>query len=155
MILFVLCIQFVKDKWCGNNTLCDSFPSLYALADSKDVWVADCWDSLGEEGGWNPLFSRPFNDWEVEVVERFLLTLQEKMLVIDLEDRVLWKETKDKNFSIKSLYSALEPRIAVPFSWNIIWSPCVPTKMGFFCLGTIVGEVCNPRSTQKEGVAHS
>ena len=145
----------MKDKWCGNNTLCDSFPSLYALADSKDVWVADCWDSLGEEGGWNPLFSRPFNDWEVEVVERFLLTLQEKMLVIDLEDRVLWKETKDKNFSIKSLYSALEPRIAVPFSWNIIWSPCVPTKMGFFCLGTIVGEVCNPRSTQKEGVAHS
>ncbi|KAL6347606.1 hypothetical protein AAG906_026134 [Vitis piasezkii] len=35
-------VRFWKDKECGNNTLCDSFPSLYALADSKDAWVADC-----------------------------------------------------------------------------------------------------------------
>ena len=34
--------RFWKDKWCGNNTLRDSFPSLYALADSKDAWVANC-----------------------------------------------------------------------------------------------------------------
>ncbi|RVW38691.1 hypothetical protein CK203_077479 [Vitis vinifera] len=71
-----------------NKTLCDFFPSLYALVDSKDAWVADCWDSLGEEGGWNPRFSRSFNDWEVEVVESFLLTLQGKRLVFDFEDRV-------------------------------------------------------------------
>ena len=94
-------VRFWKDKWCGNNTLCDSFPSLYALADSKDAWVTDCWDSLGEEGGWNPYFCRSFNDWEVEAVERFLSTLQGERLVIDLEDRVLWKETKDKNFFCK------------------------------------------------------
>ena len=37
----------------------------------------------------NPQFSRSFNDWEVEVVERFLLTIQGKRLVIDMEDRVL------------------------------------------------------------------
>ena len=49
------------------------------------MWVADCWDSLGEEGGWNPRFSRPFNDWEVEVVERFLLTIQGKRLNADVE----------------------------------------------------------------------
>ena len=55
-------MRFWKDKWCGNNTLHDSFPSLYALVDFKDAWVVDCWDSLGEEGGWNPRFSRSFND---------------------------------------------------------------------------------------------
>ena len=94
-------VRFWKDNWCGNNTLCDSFPSLYALADSKDAWVTDCWDSLGEEGGWNPYFCRSFNDWEVEAVERFLSTLQGERLVIDLEDRVLWKEIKDENFFCK------------------------------------------------------
>ena len=31
----------------------------------------ELWDSMGEEGGWNPRFSRPFNDWEVEEVERW------------------------------------------------------------------------------------
>ncbi|RVW49974.1 hypothetical protein CK203_091801 [Vitis vinifera] len=76
------CTREVKkgygDKWCGNNSLCDSFPSLYALAYSKDAWVADCRDPWGEEGEWNLWFSRPFNDWEVKAVERFLLTLQGK-----------------------------------------------------------------------------
>ena len=77
-------MRFWKDKWCGNNSLCDSFPSLYALAYSKDAWVADCRDPWGEEGEWNLWFSRPFNDWEVKAVERFLLTLQGKRVVIDL-----------------------------------------------------------------------
>ena len=39
----------------------------------KDVWSAT-------EGGrsWSPLFSRPFNDWEVDEVYRFLLVLNGK-----------------------------------------------------------------------------
>ena len=74
-------------------------------------------------------------------MERFLLTLQGKRLVIDLEDRVLWKETKDKIFSVKSLHSALEPKSAVTFPWNIIWSPCVPTKVGFFAWEALWGKV--------------
>ena len=78
---------------------------------------------MGEEGDWNPRFSKPFNDWEVEVVERFPLTIQGKRLVIDMKDRVLWKETKDRKFSFKSIYSALEPRSAIPFPRSIIWSP--------------------------------
>ncbi|RVX20860.1 hypothetical protein CK203_002941 [Vitis vinifera] len=58
-------VRFWKDIWCGSNSLCEAFPSLFALAVSKEVWVADCWDLMGEEGGWTPRFSRPFNDWEV------------------------------------------------------------------------------------------
>ncbi|KAL6314646.1 hypothetical protein AAG906_026990 [Vitis piasezkii] len=120
-------VRFWKDNWCGNNTLCDSFPSLYALADSKDAWVTDCWDSLGEEGGWNPYFCRSFNDWEVEAVERFLSTLQGE--------------------------SVLEPRIAVPFPWNIIWSPCVPTKVGFFALEASWGKVLTLDQLKRRGWA--
>lgn len=29
-----------KDKWCGDELLSLSFTSLYALAVSKDAWVA-------------------------------------------------------------------------------------------------------------------
>ena len=115
------------------------------------MWVADCWDLLGEEGGWNPRFSRPFNDWEVEVVERFLLTLQGKRLVIDLEDRVLSQETKDGKFFVKSLYSALEPRSVVPFPRNIIWSPCVPTKVGFFAWEASWGKVLTLDQIERRG----
>ena len=93
----------------------------------------ELWDSLGEEEVWSPRFSRPFNDWKVEEMERFLVTIQERRLNHNLEDRVLWKETKDGIFSVKSLYSALDSRSAVLFPKSIIWSPCVPTKVSFFC----------------------
>ena len=45
---------------------------------------------------------------------------------------MLWKETKDGKFSVKSLYSALKLKTAVPFMRSIIWSPYVPTKVGIF-----------------------
>ena len=35
-------VRFLKDIWCRNNSLCEAFPPLFALTDSKDVWVADC-----------------------------------------------------------------------------------------------------------------
>ena len=42
------------------------------------------------------------------------------------------KRQKMGFFSVKSLYSALEPGNAVRFQRNIIWSPYVPPKVGFF-----------------------
>ena len=61
------------------------------------------WDPSGEEGVWSPRFSKPsksFNDWEVE--GRRLIPL--------LEDRMLWKETSNGIFSVKSLYNDLASR---------------------------------------------
>ncbi|RVW27335.1 hypothetical protein CK203_116837 [Vitis vinifera] len=39
-------VKFWKDRWCGSESSCNSFPSLYALASSKKAWVANMWDSL-------------------------------------------------------------------------------------------------------------
>lgn len=43
-------LSFWKDKWCGDSPLCLSFSSLFALADSKEVWVEDIWDFSAEGG---------------------------------------------------------------------------------------------------------
>ena len=134
-------VRFWKDKWCKNNAFCDSFPSLIALAASKKAWLVELWDSTGEKGDWSPRFSKSFNDWEVDEVERLLVTIQGRRLNFNLEDRVLWKETKDGIFSVKSLYSALDSRSAVQFPKIIIWSPYVPTKVGFL-LGKPLGVRC-------------
>ncbi|RVW15106.1 DNA-directed RNA polymerase III subunit 2 [Vitis vinifera] len=88
-----------------------------------------CWDLLAEEGVGIP------GSLNLSMIGRWrwwrgsFLTLQGKRLVIDLEDRVLWKETKDRKFYVKSLYSALETRSAVSILKNIIWSPCVPLSI--------------------------
>ena len=52
-----------------------SFPSLFALASSKEAWVANLWVQSSEGGGWNPSFSRPFNDGEFGTVGCFLLRI--------------------------------------------------------------------------------
>ena len=105
---------------------------MYAFASYKEAWLEELWDHLGEEGVWSPSFSRPFNDWEVEEVERLLLTIRGRRLNPLLEDRMLGKETKDGFFSVKPLYSTLASRRVVQFPNSIIWSPCVPTKVCFF-----------------------
>ena len=34
-------VRFWKDRWCGDEALRISFPSLYALVTSKEAWVAE------------------------------------------------------------------------------------------------------------------
>ena len=87
------------------------FPSLFALAYSKEAWVMDIWDSLTEKGRgrWNPCFFKPFNDYEVEVVKIFLVRLHGKRVCGDVEDTVLWTETKSGKF-----WSNLS---TMPWSW--------------------------------------
>ena len=88
--------------------MCEAFPSLFALATSKEAWVNEVWTAAGEtEGSWSPCFNRPFNDWELEEVERLFYCLDGKKVSVDEEDRVRWIDSKDGVFSVKSLYRAL------------------------------------------------
>ncbi|RVW87876.1 putative ribonuclease H protein [Vitis vinifera] len=40
-------VRFWKDRWCGEDSLEEPFPSLYSLASSRDAWVAQLWDQSG------------------------------------------------------------------------------------------------------------
>ncbi|RVW63391.1 hypothetical protein CK203_055912 [Vitis vinifera] len=126
-------VRFWKDKWCGTTPLCEAFPCLFALATSKEAWVNEVWTATGERGGsWSPCFTRPFNDWEMEEVERLFCCLDGKKGNVGEEDRVRWMESKDGEFSVKSLYRALQPVSLVSFPSKIIWNSCVQPKLSFF-----------------------
>ncbi|KAJ9680532.1 hypothetical protein PVL29_019761 [Vitis rotundifolia] len=144
-------VRFWKDTWCGNTPLCEAFPSLFDFAVSKDARVADCWDAMGEVGGWNPRFLRPFNDWEVDEVESLLRIIQGKRLNAELEDRMVWNVTKNGIFSVKSCFNSLDNSSAVPFPWRIIWSPFVPTKVGFFAWEASWGKVLTQDQLKRRG----
>ena len=49
-----------------------------------------------------------------------------------LEDRLIWKETKDAVYSNKSMYKALRLRVLESFPWDMIWKSRVQSKMCFF-----------------------
>ena len=64
-----------KDKWCRSMDLCDAFLNLFVIAAHKDVVIKEMWSPDEGGGCWNPLFLRPFNDWELEEVNNFLTCL--------------------------------------------------------------------------------
>ena len=125
-------VRFWMDKWCGDEPVCKSFPSLFALSSSKKAWVADVWNLEGDGGGWTPLFSRAFNDWELELVERFLQKIQAFRVHRDVEDRVIWTASRCGTFSVKSLYSILESRDSLLFPSGSVWRLSAPPKVAFF-----------------------
>ena len=112
--------------------LCNVFPTLFNLVAHKDARVAEVWDSLRDDGGWSPVFQRPFNDWEMDEVEMFLLFLQNRKIRPFQEDRLILKETRPDGFSVRLMYRKLMHSLPTDFPWRSIWNPIVPPKLGFF-----------------------
>ena len=125
-------VRFYIDKWCGYESFCESFPSLFTLSSSKEAWVANVWNLEGDRGGWTPLFSRAFNAWVLVLVERFLQKIQAFRVYRDVEDRVIWIVSRCGTFSIKCLYFILEPRDSPLFPSGSIWRSSAPPKVAFF-----------------------
>ena len=120
-------VRFWLDKWCGDEPLRSPFPSLFALATSKEAWVVDVWSPSFDGGCWAPHFSKRLNDWEVELVERFFMRLQRWRVSSDEEDRLVWVGEKCGNFFVKALYKVLEN-----FLIAVIWNSWMPPKISFF-----------------------
>ncbi|RVW39477.1 Transposon TX1 uncharacterized 149 kDa protein [Vitis vinifera] len=125
-------VRFWKDKWCGDEPLYESFPSLFAISLAKDAWVLEVWNPDGVGDGWTPLFSRELNDWEIEMVEQFMLKIQAFKVQRENEDKVVWTTSRSGDFSIKSQYSTLEPGGSSLFPYVGIWRAYVPPKVAFF-----------------------
>ena len=51
-------VECLKNRWCDNELLCVSFPSLYTLARFKEAWVVDFWNQSNDSSCWTPSFSR-------------------------------------------------------------------------------------------------
>ena len=61
----------------------------------------------------------------MDEIENLLLWLSDKRVIEDEEDRMRWVGSKDDNFSIKSLYKALELDSMGCFPMKIIWNSSV------------------------------
>ena len=51
----------------------ESFPDLYILVESRGFKAPALWNSSRGEGVRNPIFVKPFNDWELEKVRNFMI----------------------------------------------------------------------------------
>ena len=113
--------------------------------------MADLWVQHGENGHWNPCFSRPLNDWEVDEVGDLFVKLQGKAVDMAEEDKMVWMNLHNLNFSMKLLYATLESRVIMSFTRQVIWNLWVPSKVNFFAWEAIWGKVLTLDQLQKRG----
>ena len=112
--------------------MCNTFPTLFNLTAHKEARIANIWDSSREERGWSPIFLKPFNDWEVEEVERSLHFLNSRKIRPLQEDLLLLKETMSDGFFVRLMYRKLAHSAPTDFPAWSIWNPIVPPKLSFF-----------------------
>ena len=144
-------VWFLKNRWCGEDSLEKAFPSLYSLASSRDAWVAQLWDQSRELGHWNPIFTRLNNDWEMEEVEAFSRRLHGQVLRRDDEDVMSWRVSKNGFFTVKSFYSSLVPCISREFPSSLVWNPWVPKRVSFFAWEAIWGRILTIDQLKRKG----
>ena len=68
----------------------------------------------------------------MEEAKIFFGRLQGKRVLGDVDDMVVWTETKSGKFSVKSLYLALEADYPILFLSSCIWNVWVQPKISFF-----------------------
>ena len=146
-------ISFWKDVWCGEEALSLMFPNLFRLTAQKNARVADLWDWDCGDGGWNPIFLRSFNDWEMEEVDRFLQVLYRKQIRPLMKDKILFKGSRNDAFSVKSMYRVLDCSPQVAFPSCSIWNPVIPPRMGFFAWEASWGKVLTLDQLKRRGRA--
>ena len=77
--------------------------------------------------------------------------LHGKRVLGDVEDMVVWTETKSGKFSVKSLYLALEADCPVLFPSSCIWNGWVQPKISVFAWEAVWGKTLTLDLVQNRG----
>ncbi|KAF3643510.1 putative chaperone protein ClpB1-like [Capsicum annuum] len=88
---------------CKEQTepLKDSVPEFHRLAKSTDASIRE----VTKQHGWNFIFTRGLNDWEMERLTSFLQILEGVREFNDNEDVIVWKDKGKKVFTVKGAYA--------------------------------------------------
>ena len=56
-------------------------------------------------------------------------------MVVNREDKVVWLNSRNNKFLVKSSYVALEPKESISFPISVIWNSLVSSKVSLLHLG--------------------
>ncbi len=146
-------LRFWHDKWCGDMTLMDRFPTLYACSTHREATIVFVLmrPATGGPQEWNVIFGRDFNDWELDLVVEFFQHLASNTPTTEGPDGLRWKGCKDGVFASRSFYDLLNVRPVVPFPWKSIWAAKAPSQVSFFIWTATWGRILTCDNLMRRG----
>jgi hypothetical protein len=117
-------INFWNDRWVGDSALINQIDNTARL--DLQLKVCDAWTF----NGWNLAFlSRHFSSETLHQITKIPVNFGQRG-----NDKIIWGETSNGHFSVKSAYLLLMQEDIPPrYDWKIIWKLPVPAKLKTFC----------------------
>lgn len=121
--------SFWDDNWLEQDNLKTIYPDTYSLSVQRENLISQIWSPQG----WNLLFRRPLNDWEIERFSNMLSLLQQFKGLSGNGDKLLWINNEGK-FTVKSAYARWNQpaRQLDMWPWKRIWKVKIPYKVSCF-----------------------
>ena len=122
--------KFWTDAWNKQIPLKESFPDLFLLCSNPDANINECWTAQG----WDLIFRKFLNDWEVDRVAKLLELLEKFPSITNVPDSLRWKHSKDGAFTVSRAYKMESPQQcnSKQSLWRKEWRTLAPTKIKCF-----------------------
>ena len=89
---------------------------------------------------WDLTFRRYSEDWDLESFYSLMPKIYGASLKGVGDDKMCWKPTTGKGFTVRSYYQVLSNSFDQSFPWKIVWKSKVPSRVAFFCVDCSFGE---------------
>ena len=93
---------------------------------TKGVKAADVWVVHGGLGAWDSKFLRPFNDWEMDAIQAFIVSTSNNDISPLVNDKLIWTGDVSGCFTVKAYFNHLEGVSPFSVPTKMLWNPCVP-----------------------------
>lgn len=128
---------------CGDQPLCEVYPSLFAISDNPNAKLADMWI----KGRWEPCFRRSLGAIEGVEWDGLRVKLQ-GLHITQGRDEVSWKLGASGVFSMGSLYEELF-KSATPCDLAGIWQAQMPAEIMIFLWQVARNRITSGNQVQK------
>lgn len=126
-------IRFWLDPWVGELPLHVMFPRIFALTIDRTVCVSDVGSFTQGKWIWNIAFRRPCFDWEVDIQQEFMATIN-AMVPGAGRDGLVWMGDASGKFSVRVLCFDTEMRVFGAPTWSVpkLVRTIAPPKVALF-----------------------